>query len=116
MSSWKGFVSFQVVLSNPLKDGQSLPLTWEGSCFSGTLIVFQESFGGRGSSSFLLLCAILSEESLRHGSSIKFFFFMTTSSLFRVAKNVKKGEVLRVEGFSFILLAVGRGFRSGGAA
>ena len=41
---------------------------------------------------------------------------MTTSSLFRVAKNVKKGEVLRVEGFSFILLAVGRGFRSGGAA
>ena len=68
-----------------------------------------------GSSSFLLLCAILSEESLRHGSSIE-FFFMTTSSLFRVAKNVKKGEVLRVEGFSFILLAVGRGFRSGGAA
>ena len=115
MSSWKGFVSFQVVLSNPLKDGQSLSLTWEGSCFSGTLIVFQESFGGKGSSSFLFLCAILSEESLRHGSSIE-IFFMTTSSLFRVAKNVKKGEVLRVEGFSFILLAVGRGFRSGGAA
>ena len=46
--SWKGFVSFRVVHSDPLKDGLSPSLTLKGSWFSGILNEFPGVFQWQG--------------------------------------------------------------------
>ena len=62
--------SFQVVHSNPLKDGCSPSLTWKGSGFSGILDEFPGVFRWQGAVlPFSFSVLFLSEGSTRRGST-----------------------------------------------
>ena len=115
MSSWKGFVSFQVVHSNPLKDGLSPSLTWKGSGFSGILNEFPGVFRWQGAVLPFSFSVLFSPRGPRGVAPLHRDLFDHIVSLSRVAENVKRGSPER-SGFKSIFLAVGRGFGLVGAS
>ena len=90
-SSWKGFVSFRVVHSDPLKDGLSSSLMLKGSWFSGILKEVPGVFRWQGAvlpSSF----SVLFSPRGPRGVAPLHRDLLIILSLTRVAENLKRGS------------------------